>query len=132
MPVLFPTTEEISQAISRAVDHRRAQARRNPRWTLASVAALHERITAYPVKPEAHGFGWWLVGVLVDETDPEWSEYSIMVVPGAATLRTARRYYAEAPVHPKPSRMYYSGATKRWEINPNIPEDPDLPGASGR
>lgn len=127
MQSLYPTVEEIAHAVARAIDHRRAQARRKPEYCLYSEAALAERITGYAIRPEAYGIGWWIVGVLVDDTDLEHNEYSIILVPGQRMLRTTPRYYVEPPKRQRPLRVYFSGATKRWEINPDVPDDGELP-----
>jgi hypothetical protein len=126
MPVMFPTDEEIAYAVNRAIAYRRDQARRKPEYCLASDAALQERITGYATRPEPYGVGWWIVGVLVDDTDLEHNEYSIVMVPGQRMLRTTPRNDVVPPAPPKRSRTYFSGATKRWEIDPDVPEDGDL------
>lgn len=126
MSFLYPTPEEISAAIAWAVKERQERIRLRPDGLLLSAAALEERVSGYPTKPEPHGIGWWIVGVLVDTTDQECNEYSIITVPGASMLRTRPRYEAVQREPPKPSRWYFSGATKRWEINPNVADDDDL------
>jgi len=125
MSFLYPTPEEIDAAVAWAISERQALVRQKPEGLLLSESALQERVSGYATKPEPWGIGWWIVGVLVDTTDRECNEYSIITVPGASMLRTRPRYEAIQREPPKPSRWYFSGATKRWEINPNVPNDGD-------
>lgn len=135
MSFLFPTPEEVAAAVAWAIDERRMRVRSTPRGLLLSESALQERISGYAIRPEPCGIGWWIVGVLVDATDVQCSEYSILTVQGGMLLRTKPRYQVEPPKAPKPSRWYFSGATKRWELNPDLPGDehpPDfIPGEVG-
>lgn len=132
MAILYPTPEEVEAAIAWAVDVRRARVRRKPEGLLLSEAALAERVSAYAIKPQPHGIGWWVVGILVDTTDPDHSEYEILMASGTPLLRTTPRYPVEPRKPAKPSRWYFSGERKRWEVNPNVPDDGEPPPLGSR
>jgi hypothetical protein len=132
MSLLYPTPEDITAAIDWAIAERRTRARRTATGMLLTESALHERVSGYAIRPEPYGIGWWIVGVLVDTTDVECHEYSIITVPGGAMARTKPRYESQQAEVPKPSRWYFSGTTKRWECNPDVPGDNDPPGFHGQ
>lgn len=135
MPASYPSPEEVDRAVERSIEVHQRRARRKPEFCFYTDAAMEEVVSGYAIQPEPFGIGWWVVGILVDTSIYECPEHFIIMVPGHQLLRTTPRYeVVELPRPPKPSRWYFSGATKRWEINPDIldeedpePSPPDLP-----
>lgn len=128
MPASYPAAEEVEYAVKRSVEVHQRRAQRKPEYCYYTESAIQELVSGYAIRPEPFGIGWWVVGILVDDSILECPEHFIIMVPGAKLLRTTPRYpNVEPPKPPKPSHWYFSGETKRWEINPDVPDDGEPP-----
>lgn len=92
-----PSSEECTDAMTRALWRQvRIQQEANPHMTRA---ALLERITAVPVRPEPKPHGWWRVGVVFDDLDR--TEYDVSYRPRGLAMSLRRQVEVKEHEPPK-------------------------------
>ena len=94
----YPTIEESSTAVVKAVAARRARHRADPTYTGLTTAAIAERVTGITLPPRGGRDGWWLVGRVLDELVE--AEFSVWYMPGPRRIGLSRR---DRPLTPTPA-----------------------------
>ena len=129
----YPSIEESSTAVVKAVAARRARHRADPAHTGLTTAAIAERVTGITLPPRGGRDGWWLVGRVLDELVE--AEFSVWYMPGSRRIGLSRR---DRPLTPMPAPpldrpYYYDGLRRKWidAVTGAAIADPNVPGADG-
>jgi hypothetical protein len=129
----YPSIEESSTAVVKAVAARRARHRADPAHTGLTTAAIAERVTGITLPPRGGRDGWWLVGRVLDELVE--AEFSVWYMPGPRRIGLSRRDRPLTPTPaPPPDRpYYYDGLRRKWidAATGAAIADPNVPGADG-
>ncbi len=110
----YPTIEESTLAVAKAVAVRRARYRADPGHAALTAAAIAERVTGITMPPRAGRDGWWLIGRVLDELDD--AEFSVWYMPGSRRIGQSRRDRPAtiAPAPPSDIPYYYDGLRRKW------------------
>jgi hypothetical protein len=129
----YPTIEESTIAVVKAVAARRARHRADPTHTRLTTAAIAERVTGITLPPRSGRDGWWLVGRVLDELVD--AEFSVWYMPDPRRIGLSRRDRTVTPTAtpPRDRPYYYDGLRRKWidAATGAAIADPNAPGANG-
>jgi hypothetical protein len=130
----YPSLDESTLAVVKAVAARRARHRADPAQERLTASAIAERVTGITMPPRRGRGGWWLVGRVLDEIAD--AELSVWFIPGERRVGVSQRQRpAAAPSPPVNSPYYYDGLRRKWidAATGEVIADPrpGSPGAAG-
>ena len=109
----YPSLDESTLAVVKAVAARRARHRADPAQATLTTSAIAERVTGITLPPRPGRGGWWLVGRVLDEIAD--ADFSVWTIPGARRIGINRRERPAAmPSPPANSPYYYDGLRRKW------------------
>lgn len=130
----YPSLDESTLAVVKAVAARRARHRADPAQERLTASAIAERVTGITMPPRRGRGGWWLVGRVLDEIAD--AELSVWFIPGERRVGVSQRQRPmAAPSPPVNSPYYYDGLRRKWidAATGEVIADPRAasPGAAG-
>ena len=110
----YPSLDESTLAVVKAVAARRARHRADPVQARLTASAIAERVTGITMPPRRGRGGWWLVGRVLDEIAD--AEFSVWFIPGARRVGVSQRQrpVASMPSAPVTIPYYYDGLRRKW------------------
>ena len=110
----YPSLDESTLAVVKAVAARRARHRADPAQERLTASAIAERVTGITMPPRRGRGGWWLVGRVLDEIAD--AEFSVWFIPGERRVGISQRQrpVAAPPSPPVNSPYYYDGLRRKW------------------
>jgi hypothetical protein len=131
----YPSLDESTLAVVKAVAARRARHRGDPAQEWLTASAIAERVTGITMPPRRGRGGWWLVGRVLDEIAD--AEFSVWFIPGARRIGVSQRKRPTAvlPTPPVNIPYYYDGLRRKWidAVTGEVIADPHVakPGEPG-